>query len=233
MTQKVAVVMAGGRGMGASAARHLAEKGYGIGLLSVSGNAEALAQELGGVGVTGSNLETADLKKLIEAVMDRWGRIDVVINSAGHAPKGEILEISDDDWHTAMDYYLMNVIRSTRLVTPIMVEQGGGTIINISSFAAVQPDLTFVTSGVFRTGLSSFAKMFSDRYAADNVRMNNVLPGFIDSLPEKDERRARVPLGRYGKMEEVAALIAYLASDEAAYITGQNFRIDGGMTRSV
>ncbi|MEM6381048.1 MAG: SDR family oxidoreductase [Pseudomonadota bacterium] len=233
MTQKVAVVMAGGRGMGASAARHLAEKGYGIGLLSVSGNAEALAQELGGVGVTGSNLETADLKKLIEAVMDRWGRIDVVINSAGHAPKGEILEISDDDWHTAMDYYLMNVIRSTRLVTPIMVEQGGGTIINISSFAAVQPDLTFVTSGVFRAGLSSFAKMFSDRYAADNVRMNNVLPGFIDSLPQKDERRARVPLGRYGKMEEVAALIAYLASDEAAYITGQNFRIDGGMTRSV
>lgn len=233
MTQKVAVVMAGGRGMGASAARHLAEKGYGIGLLSVSGNAEALAKELGGVGVTGSNLETADLKKLIEAVMDRWGRIDVVINSAGHAPKGEILEISDDDWHTAMDYYLMNVIRSTRLVTPIMVEQGGGTIINISSFAAVQPDLTFVTSGVFRAGLSSFAKMFSDRYAADNVRMNNVLPGFIDSLPQKDERRARVPLGRYGKMEEVAALIAYLASDEAAYITGQNFRIDGGMTRSV
>lgn len=227
------MVTAGGRGMGAAAARHLAGQGYGVGILSISGNGEALAEELGGVGVTGSSLETADLKKLVDAVMAQWGRIDVVINSAGHAPKGELLEISDDDWHAAMDYYLMNVIRATRLVTPIMSDQGGGAIINISSFAAVQPDLTFVTSGVFRAGLSSFAKMFSDRYAAQNIRMNNVLPGFIDSLPEKDERRARVPMGRYGKMAEVSSLIGYLASDEAAYITGQNFRVDGGMTRSV
>ena len=75
--------------------------------------------------------------------------------------------------------------------------------------------------------------MFADKHAADNVRMNNVLPGFIDSLPEQDERRARVPMGRYGKAGEVAGLVGYLASDEAAYITGQNIRIDGGMTRSV
>ena len=233
MTQKIAIITAGGRGMGADAARHLAAQGYGVGILSVSGNGEALAKELGGVGVTGSNLEPVDLQRLVDAAMERWGRIDVVINSAGHAPKGELLEISDEDWHTAMDYYLMNVIRPARLVAPIMVEQGGGTILNISSFAAVQPDLTFVTSGVFRAGLSSFTKMFADRYAGDNVRMNNIVPDFIDSLPEKEERRARVPLGRYGTMAEVSSLIGYLASDEAAYITGQNFRIDGGMTRSV
>lgn len=232
-SHKVALITAGGSGMGADAARTLAQNGYGIGILSVSGKGEALARELGGVGVTGSNLENADLQKLVDAAMQRWGRIDVLINSAGHAPKDELLSISDEDWHTAMEFYLMNVIRPTRLVTPIMVEQGGGAIINISSFAAVEPDLMFTTSGVFRAGLASFSKMFADRYAADNVRMNNVLPGFIDSLPEKDERRARVPMGRYGKMGEVSALIAYLASDDAAYVTGQNIRIDGGLTRPV
>lgn len=232
-SQKIGLITAGGSGMGAAAARHLAEKGYGVGILSISGKGEALAKELGGVGVTGSNLETADLQKLVDAAMERWGRIDVLVNSAGHAPKGELLEISDEDWHTAMDYLLMNVIRPTRLVAPIMAKQGGGTIINISSFATFEPDLLFPTSGVFRTGVASFAKLFSDRYAADNVRMNNVLPGFIDSLPEKDERRERVPMGRYGKVGEVAGLIGYLASDEAAYVTGQNIRIDGGMTRSV
>lgn len=232
-SKKIALITAGGSGMGAAAARHLVDKGYGVGILSVSGKGEALAKELGGVGVTGSNLETADLQKLVDAAMEKWGRIDVLINSAGHAPKGELLSISDDDWHLAMDVYLMNVIRPTKIVAPIMVDQGGGTIINISSFATFEPDLMFPTSGVFRAGVAGFAKLFADRYAADNVRMNNILPGFIDSLPEKDERRARVPMGRYGKVGEISALIAYLASDEASYVTGQNIRIDGGMTRSV
>lgn len=231
--RKVALITAGGSGIGAGAARHLAEKGFEVGILSKSGRGEALANELGGVGVTGSNLETADLKKLVDAAMERWGRIDVLVNSAGHAPKGDLLDLTDDDWHLAMDILLMNVIRPTRLVTPVMIAQGGGAIINVSSFATFEPDLMFPTSGVFRSGVASFAKMFSDRYARDNLRMNNVLPGFIDSLPEKDERRARVPMGRYGKVSEVASLIGYLASDDAAYITGQNLRIDGGLTRSV
>lgn len=232
-SQKIALITAGGSGMGAAAARHLVDKGYSVGILSVSGKGEALAKELGGVGITGSNLETADLQKLVDAAMDRWGRIDVLINSAGHAHKGDLLEISDDDWHRAMDILLMNVIRSTRLVTPIMIAQGGGTIINISSFSTFEPDLLFPTSGIFRAGVAGFAKLFADRYAADNLRMNNILPGFIDSMPEKDERRARVPMGRYGKVDEISALIAYLASDEAGYVTGQNIRIDGGLTRSV
>ncbi len=91
----------------------------------------------------------------------------------------------------------------------------------------------FPTSAVFRAGLASFTRLFADRYAADNVRMNNVLPGWIDSLPATDERRQSVPMKRYGKAEEVAATIAFLLSEGAAYITGQNIRIDGGLTRSV
>ncbi len=233
MTTRVALFTAAGSGMGADAARRLAADGYQVGILSSSGRGEALARELGGVGVTGSNLDPEALKALVDAAMERWGRIDVLVNSAGHGPKGDILEMSDEDWHQGMEVYLMNVIRATRLVTPIMVAQGGGTIINISTFAAFEPDPAFPTSGVFRAGLASFAKLFADQYAARNVRMNNVLPGFIDSLPETEERRARIPMGRYGRAEEVSALIAYLASDAAAYVTGQNIRIDGGLTRHV
>lgn len=230
---KTALITAGGSGMGADAARALAADGFRVGILSSSGKGEALAKELGGFGVTGSNQNLADLQALVDLAMAETGRVDVLVNSAGHGPKGDILEMSDDDWHLGMDVYLMNAIRPTRMVAPIMAKQGGGTIINISTFAVFEPDPLFPTSGVFRAGLASFTKLFSDKMAAQNVRMNNVLPGFIDSLPETEDRRARIPMGRYGRAEEVSAMISYLASENAAYVTGQNFRIDGGLTRAV
>ncbi len=231
--EKVALITAGGSGMGASAARHLAADGFRVAILSSSGKGQALAEELGGFGVTGSNLSTDDLATLVNKAKDKWGRVDVLVNSAGHGPKGPVLEISDDDWHTGMDVYLLNVVRPTRLVTPLMQAQGGGTIINISTFAAFEPDPLFPTSGVFRAGLAAFTKLFSDKYAADNIRMNNVLPGFIDSLPETEDRRARIPMGRYGHAKEVSSLISWLASEGGGYMTGQNLRIDGGLTRAV
>lgn len=233
MAQKVALVTAGGSGLGAEAARRLAADGFAVAILSSSGKGAALAAELGGAGVTGSNLETADLQKLVDLAMQKWGRIDVLVNSAGHGPKGDLLEITDEKWHLGMDYYLLNVVRPTRMVTPVMQKQGSGSIINISTFAAFEPDPLFPTSAVFRAGLASFAKLFADRYAAEGLRMNNILPGFIDSLPETADRRARIPAGRYGKSSEVAGLISYLASEDGAYMTGQNLRIDGGLTRSV
>lgn len=231
--EKVALVTAGGSGMGAEAARRLKEDGFAVAILSSSGKGKALAAELGGLGVTGSNRSNDDLQRLVDGAMERWGRVDVLVNSAGHGPKGPILEIGDEDWHLGLEVYLLNVIRPTRLVTPIMQAQGGGAIINISTFAVFEPDPLFPTSGVFRAGLASFTKLFADRYAAENLRMNNVLPGFIDSLPKSEDRRARIPMGRYGRAEEVSALISYLASDSAAYVTGQNIRIDGGLTRAV
>ncbi len=230
---KVALVTAGGSGMGADAARRLATDGYKVAILSSSGKGEALAEELGGIGVTGSNLEGADHQKLVDLAMENLGRSDVLAYSAGQGPKWPVLEISDDDWHLGMEVYLLNVIRPARLVAPIMVKQGGGAIINISTFAAFESDPLFPTSGVFRAGLAAFTKLFADKYAIDNVRMNNILPGFISSLPETEDRRARIPMGRYGNPEEVSSLIGYLVSGDAAYITGQNIRIDGGLTRSV
>lgn len=231
--EKVAIVIAGGSGMGAAAARRLAADGFNIGILSSSGKGEALAETLGGIGVTGSNQCNDDIKRLVDAVVAKWGRIDVLVNSAGHGPRAPILEISDADWHQGMETYLLNVIRPTRLVTPIMQRQQGGVVINISTAWAFEPNEMFPTSAVFRAGLAAFSKIFADTYAADNIRINNVLPGWIDSLPATDQRRDSVPLKRYGSSEEIAATVAFLASDGAAYITGQNIRVDGGITRSI
>ena len=219
--------------MGAGAARRLASDGFRVAILSSSGKGKALAKELAGIGVTGSNQSNEDLKRLTEQVVEVWGRVDVLVNSAGHGPRAPILELSDEDWHTGMEVYFLNVVRSTRLVTPIMQQQKSGVIINISTFAAFEPDPVFPTSGVFRAGLAADTKLFSDKYALDNIRMNNVLPGFIDSLPEKQEFRDRIPMERYGKTQEIADVIGFLASEGAGYITGQNIRVDGGITRSV
>jgi NAD(P)-dependent dehydrogenase (short-subunit alcohol dehydrogenase family) len=230
---KVAIITAGGSGMGAAAARRLAQDGHNVAVLSSSGKGEALAAELGGIGVTGSNQSSDDLEGLVDKAMRAWGRVDVLVNSAGHGPRDQILKITDAQWHSGLDTYLLNVIRPTRLVAPIMVQQRGGAIINISTAWAFEPSPMFPTSAVFRAGLAAFTKIFADQYAGDNVRMNNVLPGWIDSLPATEERRKSVPLQRYGTSDEIAATISFLASPGGAYITGQNLRVDGGITRSI
>ncbi|WP_346295070.1 SDR family oxidoreductase [Rhodopseudomonas sp. P1] len=230
---KVALITAGGSGMGAAAARRLAADGFRVAVLSSSGKGEALARELGGFGVTGSNQSNDDLKRLVDQAMAQWGRIDVLVNSAGHGPRAPLLEISDEQWHQGLDVYFLNVVRATRLVAPIMQQQKAGAIINISTAWAFEPSAMFPTSAVARAGLAAYTKIFADQYAADNVRMNNVLPGWIDSLPATEQRRDTVPMKRYGTSAEIAATIAFLASDGAAYITGQNIRVDGGLTRAV
>jgi NAD(P)-dependent dehydrogenase (short-subunit alcohol dehydrogenase family) len=232
--QKVAIITAGGSGMGAAAARRLAADGFRITILSSSGKGEALANELGGVGITGSNQSNDDVKRLVDATMATFGRIDVLVNSAGHGPRAPLLDITDEAWHQGIDIYFLSAVRPTRLVTPILQAQGtGGAIINITTFATFEPDPIFPTSGVARAGLAAFTKLFAEKYAPEAIRMNNILPGFINSLPEKAEFRARIPMGRYGTTDEIAGTVSFLASDAAAYITGQNLRVDGGITRAV
>lgn len=230
---KVAMIIGGGSGIGAAAARKLAADGYQVAVMSSSGKGEALGRELGGLGFTGSNRSPDDLKAFVDLTMQRFGRIDSLVNGAGHGPRAPLLEITDAQWHDGFDVYFMNVVRAVRLVAPIMVAQKGGAIVNISTAWVDEPAAMFPTSAVARAGLGAFTKLFADGHAAHNVRMNNVLPGWIDSLPQTDERRAGVPMQRYGTSEEIAGTIAFLLSDAAGYITGQSLRVDGGLMRAV
>lgn len=231
--EKVAIITAAGSGMGAAAARRLAQDGFQVAILSSSGKGEAIARELGGIGVTGSNQSKEDLKRLVDETVKKWGRIDALVNSAGHGPRAPLLEISDEEWHAGLDIYFLNVARAVRLVAPVMIAQKSGAIVNISTAWVAEPSAMFPTSAVARAGLAVYTKLFAHQYAADNVRMNNVLPGWTDSLPATEERRDSVPMKRYGTSEEIAATVAFLVSEGASYITGQSIRIDGGLTRSV
>jgi NAD(P)-dependent dehydrogenase (short-subunit alcohol dehydrogenase family) len=232
-TERVAIVTAASKGMGAAIARELARRGHRLALFATSDAVTALAEELGGIAVQGSVTEPADLQRLVDATLDRYGRIDALVNNTGHPPKGDLLAIPDADWHAGLDMVLVNVVRLARLVTPVMERAGKGAIVNISAFGAVQPGAAFPVSSVLRAGLSAFTKLYADRYAAAGIRMNSILPGFIDSYPETPELVAQIPAGRFGTVAEIAATTAFLLSDEAGYITGQNLLVDGGLVKGI
>lgn len=231
---KVAIVTAAGQGIGAACARELAARGYSLSLMSRSDGAKDLAEEKGGVGFAGSVTEEADLRALVDGTLDAFGRIDAVVNGTGHPPSGdEILDIPDEDWHAGLEMVVLNVVRMARLVTPVMVRQGGGAIVNISTFSAFEPSAAFPVSSALRSSLAGFTKLYTDRYAAENIRMNNVLPGYMDNFEVDEETREKIPMHRPGAVEEIAKAAAFLVSPDASYITGQNLRVDGGITRSV
>ena len=231
MAEKTCLVIGGGRGMGAATAKEMQKKGYKLSLMSPSDSCEQLAEELNGIALRGKAEVPENLKSIIDFTMEKYGRIDSVLVHVGGPPKGDLLEIEDEDWDKANQMIIKPVIRIAKLVTPIMLEQGGGSIVNITTFSAFEPSLTFPTSSVYRAGVSSFTKLFSDRYGADNIRMNCLLPGFTDSLNLPDEFAKLSSLNRLARAEEQAKAAAFLLSDDSSYITGQSIRSDGGVTR--
>ena len=192
-----------------------------------------MADELGCDAVTGDVAVPDDLQTLVDLAVERHGGIDHVVANTGHPPKGPLLEIPDDDWHAGLDLVLLHVVRLARLVVPSMRERGGGSITAISTFSAFEPSPAFPVSSVLRAGLGSFVKLLAREVAGDGIRCNAVLPGFIDSYPEDDETVASIPAGRYGTTGEIADVVHFLTTDGAAYLTGQNLVVDGGLTRSV
>ena len=233
VSEKVCVIIGAGRGMGAATARLMHNKGYKLALMSPSESCETLAQELSGIAVRGRAENADDTQALFDDTMTAYGRIDSLLIHVGGPPKGDLLDISDEDWVKANEMILMPVIRMSKLVTPVMQKQGGGSIVNITTFSAFEPSLTFPTSSVYRVGVSSFTKLYSDRYGADNIRMNCLLPGFTDSLDLPQKFADMSVFKRLAKAEEQARAAAFLLTEDSSYITGQSIRSDGGVTRSM
>jgi NAD(P)-dependent dehydrogenase (short-subunit alcohol dehydrogenase family) len=228
----VALVTAASKGMGAACARELAARGYVVSLLARSDAVRSLARELDGRATLGDIARAEDLERFVDESLAAYGRVDALVVSTGHPPKGPLLELDDAAWHHGLDLVLLPVVRLARRVTP-QLRTRGGAIVNISTFAAYEPDARFPISSTLRAALGSFCKLYADAEAKYGIRMNNLLPGFVDSLPVKPDIVATIPMGRYARVEEIAKTAAFLCSSDAGYITGQNLRVDGGLTRSV
>jgi NAD(P)-dependent dehydrogenase (short-subunit alcohol dehydrogenase family) len=192
-----------------------------------------LARELGGLGTQGSVARAEDLERLVAATLEGYGRVDAVVNNTGHPAKGDLLAVTDAEWHEGLELLLLPVVRLARLVTPIMERQGGGAFVNVSSFAAQEPSLPRPISSALRAALSSFTKLHADRYAARGIRMNSVLPGWVDTHEVPAAERAKIPMGRAAEAAEIARVVAFLLSAEASYLTGENLRVDGGLLRGL
>jgi len=246
---KVAIVTGAGQGIGAGVARSFAQAGYKVSLMSPSERSQALARELGGIGRQGSALEASDLQVLVDATAKAYGRIDAVLTNIGHgggpAPSmttgtvydpanfADPLGFRDEEWHAALDMYVLSVVRMARLVTPLMVAQGGGAFVNISSLNATEPRPGYAQMSVLRGALHGFTKLFADKYAAQKVRMNNVMPGYCENVPMTEAALRSIPMGRTARFSEIGNVCVFLASEGASYMTGQNVLVDGGINRAV
>ena len=230
----VAIVTAASKGMGAACARLLAQRGYRLALFARGSELGNLATELGALAVTGDLADPSAIEQLVDQTQQRYGRIDAVVNNTGHVAKGDLLTLTDEDWHRGLDLLLLNVVRLARLVTPVMLAQeSSGVFVNISSFAAVEPGLSFPVSATIRAGLGAFTKLYVQQYGSRALRMNNVLPGWIDTYPVSMEAVRQIPLAHPGTADDVARVVAFLLSEDAAYIAGQDLLVDGGLVRAM
>lgn len=229
----VVLLTAASQGIGAGVARVLAARGYRVALLARSKAVLTIAAELNGIGVQGKVESEADLLRLVATAMERYGRIDAIVNSTGHPAKSDLLALTDQDWQNGYDLILGSVIRMARLTTPLLRAQGGGAIVNLSSYAAFSPEAERPVSSIFRAGLAAWTRVYAEYAAAMNIRVNSVLPGFIDTAPQTAPSTDQIPLGRYGNVEEVGKTVAFLLSEDASYITGQSLLVDGGLVRKL
>jgi len=246
--ENVAVVTAAGSGIGAGVAKELAERGYHLVLLSPSGSAQKLAKELGGVGMKGSITSERDIEALRDLALDTYGYVTAVFAGSGHArgsidhtgrrldlnEDGNLLDLTDDIWREAFEMYYLGVVRLARILTPVILKnENGGAIVNLSASAAQEPSFAYPTSSTIRRALSGFTKLYSDRYGKTGIRMNNLLPGYLDNWDWPAALTQNTPLNRAGSVREVAKVAAFLLSDDASFVTGQDILVDGGFVRKI
>lgn len=255
---KVALVLAASKGLGRATAEALSAEG--VRVIIGSRNQQELektAQEISQI--TGNQVvaipvdvtDVAQVENFVSKAAAHFGQIDILVNNAGGPPFGPVESFTDTDWQAAFELNLLSTIRITRLVLPHLKKNGSGRIINITSLSVKSVLENSVLSTSIRMGVVGMAKMLADEVGPDQITVNNVCPGLIltdrarssgikkelaAGLTEDEalaEKAKNIPLRRIGQPEELAALITFLASEKASYITGTTIQVDGGVTRSI
>lgn len=255
---KVALVAGASQGMGRAAAFGFSREGAKVaicarGEAALNETAAAIRKETGGevLAIVADMSKPADIQKFVNDSAKHFGRLDIVVNNAGGPPPGEFMKFTDEDWNNAYNLSFMSTMRMTREAVPHMRKVGGGRVINITSYSVKEPIAGLVLSNAVRSAVIGWAKTVSREFARDNILVNNVCPGRIDTERAQKLNKARadrlnrpveeinkemaaeVPLGRYGTAEETGDLIVFLGSDRASYITGTTIQIDGGLVRGI
>ncbi len=258
LTGRVAIIGGGSKGLGRACADSLAAEGAKLAICSRNvEELEAAASEIRAA--TGTEVlavpadlsKLEDIQRLIQSAVDRFGRLDIVVANSGGPPSGRAADTDEETWSRSIDMALSFFIRMGREATPHMRQQKWGRVVNILASTVYQPIDNLATSGVTRMGAVAYAKSLADEVGRDNVLVNNVAPGFLmtermrhifetrseetgqDINTVLEAGSSRIPVGRFGRPEELGDFVAFLCSDKNTYVTGTTILVDGGVVRSV
>ena len=258
LTGRVAVVGGGSKGLGRACADSLAQEGAKLAICSR--NAQELEQAAAEIraatgaevlAVPGDLSRLDDIQRLIQSAVDHYGRLDIVVANSGGPPSGRAADTDEETWSRSIDMALSFFIRMGREATPHMKHQKWGRVVNILASTVYQPIDNLATSGVTRMGAVAYAKSLADEVGRDNILVNNVAPGFLmtermrhifetrseetgqDIESVLEAGASRIPVGRFGRPEELGDFVAFLCSDKNTYVTGTTILVDGGVVRSV
>ena len=258
LKNKVALVAAASRGLGRAVAEELAAEGASLVLCArdqqvLVETAAAIAERSNAhvLAIPADVTNAADIKRVVDGGIERFGRIDILVTNAGGPPAGRFEQLTHEQWEEAIRLTLLSAIELTRQVLPGMRERRWGRILNITSIAVKQPVENLLLSNSLRAGLTGFARTLANEVAAEGITVNNILPGYtrterLDELAQMmadkqgisaDQFRARwekeIPMGRLGEPREFAVVAAFLVSERASYITGTSIQVDGGWIKSL
>ncbi|MFC1593415.1 3-oxoacyl-[acyl-carrier-protein] reductase [Candidatus Neomarinimicrobiota bacterium] len=245
LENKVAIITGASRGIGKVIAEETAKAGAKVVCVSRSlSDVEKVAKDINEQGFTAIAIACditngEQFQELVKSVYDKFGSVDILVNNAGVTKDGLIMRMSEDDWDIVVDTNLKGAFNGTKAVTRHMMKQRSGRIINISSVVGLIGNAGQANYAASKAGLIGLTKATAKELASRGITVNCIAPGYIetdmtDRLPEKIKNTLieQIPLGRIGQATDIAASVCFLASEEAGYITGQTFTVDGGMVMS-